>query len=68
MREPHLPRPRHPLFQVNCESREGFVRVGPAMMREACEMLATSIAEQIKTGREKRWTNPQIVPLLTLEK
>ena len=61
-------RPKQPLFQVNVETKVGYVRVGPAMMREACELLAGIIAEQIKLGREKRWTNPQVLPILNLEK
>jgi hypothetical protein len=60
--------PKQSLFQVNVETRDGkLVRVGPAMMREACEKIADSIKEQIALGREKLWSNPHVVPLITLE-
>jgi hypothetical protein len=63
------PKPRQPLFQVNVETTEGkHLSIGPAMMQEACAQFAQAIGEQIRLGREKKWRNPQIVPILTLEK
>lgn len=68
MHRPHSSRPpKQPLYQVNVETKDGLLAVGPAMMREACDLFAGSIADQIKCGREKRWANPQVVPILNLE-
>jgi len=59
------PRKHQQLFQVNVEDTKGHsIAVGPAMMEGACAKLASSIAEQIKLGREKRWSNPHIVPII----
>ena len=41
--------------------------VGPAMMRAACDQFADTIRQQIKLGREKRWSNPTVVPIISLE-
>jgi hypothetical protein len=41
--------------------------VGPAMMKEACEQFASTIHEQIQLGREKAWSNPQVIPFISLE-
>lgn len=60
-------RPAQQLYQVNVELRDGtMLAVGPQMMGGACEMLAKSIREQIARGREKRWSNPQVVPILNI--
>lgn len=67
MHQPHVSRPKQTLFQVNVDTREGPLAVGPAMMREACDLFAGTIHEQIKLGREKRWSNPQVLPVLNLE-
>jgi hypothetical protein len=59
-------RHEQPLYQVNVELLDGkIVAVGPSMMEGACTQLAQAIREQIKLGREKRWSNPQVVPIIT---
>jgi len=58
---------KQPLFQVNVETTDGaLVPVGPSMNEGACAMLANAITEQIKLGREKRWSNPHIVPIIQI--
>lgn len=59
---------KQPLYQVNVETRDGkLLAVGPAMMREACDMFAGTIKAQIDQGAEKRWSNPQVLPIIHLE-
>jgi hypothetical protein len=58
---------RQPLYQVHVETREGkLLAVGPAMIRQACEMFCATIKAQIKAGREREWANPHIAQVLNL--
>lgn len=60
--------PTQRLYQVNVDTRKGrSLAVGPAMLKEACDQFAGTIAEQIALGREKRWSNPQVIPVIHLE-
>lgn len=58
---------REPLYQVNVEeTKTGQLRaVGPAMLKEACEQFAHAIRQQIALGREREWSNPQVIRVFT---
>lgn len=52
---------KQPLYQVHVETRAGeLIPVGPKMLKFAADMLATSIKEQVTSGREKSWGNPHL--------
>lgn len=55
---------RDPLFQVVVEETDGSPPhfVGPAWKRESADNLCEAIAKAIKTGVEKTWANPMVVP------
>lgn len=52
------------LCQVMVDTREqGTIVVGPAMIRPCCELLARTIAREVRAGRERTWSNPQILEI-----
>lgn len=55
------------LYQVNVEVKGKIVPVGPQMLEGVAQHLADEIRTQIKLGREKTWSNPQVVPIIHLE-
>lgn len=64
---PKFPEPdKEPRCQVVVRDRKrgnAEVRIGPQMAHEFAEMLRLTIAEQIRLGREKQWSNPVVVTL-----
>ena len=71
--KPNARSAKQALYQVNVEATaqgsrvKQMLPVGPAMMRAACDQFADTIRQQIKLGREKRWSNPTVVPIISLE-
>lgn len=49
------------LYGVVVETRQGHMRVGPAMLKEIADEFRSAIVQQIVSGREKDWINPSVV-------
>ena len=53
---------KHDLYQVAVEQADGLpLMVGPAMRQESANAFAAAIAETIKSGDEKQWSNPTVM-------
>ena len=57
---------RHALHQVYVkDAHDGKVKaVGPKMAKEFAEMFQLSIAEQIASGAEQRWSEPHVIMMI----
>ena len=44
---------------------ETSIDVGPAMVEEAAQKLCDAIVMQIRTGKERTWSDPIIYPAFT---
>lgn len=56
-----------PLYQVMVETRGGgLIPAFPAMSKDACDSLASTVAGQIAIGREKNWSNPTVTRVFSL--
>jgi hypothetical protein len=53
------------LYQVVVEDRRGELRrVGPAMGGYGAHMLQSTINGEIRSGKEKVWSNPHVVEIM----
>lgn len=66
------PKPQQMLYQVlvdhlHEDGTRKMLAVGPAMIREACEMFAETINRYVSDGKEKTWANARVMACTPLQ-